>query len=179
MQLSLLINNLNLKYAEFAWVSSLSAARQTVPIYNIKNVYLNTIVTSTIPGVSLSAGNPPPSEVGSFFTLPAGRYYFEADLGAATSGSINGTDMILGLYNNTLSSYVSRKQMAESYYLPFSLSPLNGMIELSSPSQFSVRFVAGREFNIGYGYLNYQDYIPAYLTTDADQRTTVKVWKLR
>jgi hypothetical protein len=157
-------------YVEFAWVCAPSDNAQPITQNVYNTVYMNTTVLNTIAGASLSAGSAPPSTVTTSFTIPKGKYYFEAGPGLSgyTVLSYN-LPLIFSLYNITTSTYVAKMTKP-----PF--QPLNGLIDISSPSQFNLQVLSSQNFTLGKNWNN--GAMITNSTSNADQRATIKLWKL-
>jgi hypothetical protein len=147
-------------YLEYGWVCAPNTAGQSIAA--------NTITTLTIDTEIADTGNFG-SIASNQITLAAGTYYFEAN---TFFNTINAGGIIIGLFNNSASSYISRT--GNNSYRS-SQTFLRGQFVIAASSILSLRFIAtngGVISNSGDGNA-YTD-----ATAGADQRTTLKLWKL-
>lgn len=166
------------EYIEFGWVTAPNAAGQSISANTITTLYLNSQITPAISGVSLSAGSAPPSAVTSNFTLPAGTYYFEASTSTRQVGGSNGSGL-LSLYNKSDSSYVTRGRIWDNYAgQPYSAyGTINGQFVISTSKTFDLRILTTLACTVDNGAGGAA--FSTVSTADADQRTTIKLWKLK
>lgn len=154
----------NNPYLEYAWVTAPNTARQTL--------LANTTTALTIDTEVVDEGNNG-SISGNQITLAAGTYYFEAYC-AFNSLAGEAAQGIMGLYNVSNGSYISRKPI--TYYSNNGDVLLNGRFKISSSSIFELRCTthAYQMGNASWSY-NYQGSLS---TNGLDQRTTIKLWKV-
>jgi hypothetical protein len=156
-------------YLEYGWVCAPNTAGQSITA--------NTITTLTIDTEVADTGNFG-SVASNQITLAAGTYYFDADIAlTATAG-----DITLGLYNTTASQYVSRRKITSGIsgntaaYVVYYYSPsfrLVGQFSITTSSVFDLRLVSSVAATNGSGTAPLSN-----STAGADQRTTIKLWKL-
>jgi len=177
MNLSSLYNNAP-EYIEFGWVSAPNAAGQSVSVDVITTLTLNTEVADT--------GNLVSAPTANVFTLPAGTYYYEAHTRFRSSSS-DETSHIFALYNTSDSSYVSRSGISSATGLGGSQSNgpavgslsavLSGQFVISASKSFDLRLlVDGAGVTVDNGT---RGSTQSNSTAGADQRTTIKLWKLK
>jgi hypothetical protein len=151
-------------YLEYGWVCAPNAAGQSIAA--------NTITTLTIDTEVADTGNFG-SVASNQITLAAGTYYYEASVGFNTvDGMLVGG--VLGLFNVTAGTYVSRAPSLHNANNGY--SNLKGQFSLVSSAVFELRAVPS---GLGFRVANFSYIYPSTLTTaGADQRTTLKLWKL-
>jgi len=159
----------NHPYIEYGWVTAPNAAGQNIPANTITTLTLNTKVTDT--------GNLAGAPSSNQFTLPAGTYYYEAQtrLRNATSVQIAST---LSLYNITTSQFVSRSGVGATtgHAIVRSLSMrLNGNMQIAASTTFELRLLTGSAATVDNGD---GSNVFTNSTAGADQRTTIKLWKV-
>jgi hypothetical protein len=155
-------------YLEYAWVCAPNAAGQSITP--------NTITTLTIDTEVADTGNNG-SIAGNQITLAAGTYYFEANVRVTnTNGDLN--PFIFSLYNTSDSSYISRIEDMFGYNWN-QTTILKGQFTISSSKNFVLQLIATTASGTivvrsGDSYrINFTN-----STAGADQRTTIKLWKL-
>lgn len=156
------------EYIEFGWVTAPNAAGQSITANTITTLTLDTEVSDTGNLVSAPSSNQ--------FTLPAGTYYFDvsAPLGSTSSGATG----LVGLYNATASAWVSRERFSVSNYaLQATLTHVTGQFVITGNTMFDVRAVISVAGRNGNGALAMTDMTLA--TAGTDQRTTIKLWRLK
>lgn len=168
MLLSNYILNTGVKpYLEYGWVTAPVDAAQVISAHTITTLTINTEIADTGNNGSIS---------GNQITLAAGTYYFEANapIGSFTAGD---TPVItIGLYNVTLSQYISRSQSTQTNYSAPIQCTVNGQFTIASSSDIDLRAVGTIKLNHGHDYGNTTN--ATNTTAGADQRATVKLWKL-
>lgn len=171
------------EYIEFAWVTAPNAQTQIISENTVTRLTIDTEVADT--GNLVSAPN------GSQFALPAGTYYFEAltQLGALMNGRNIGA--IFSLFNVSDSNYISRVSSAGSslevithggQYDNFSYFDkekvtqlkINGQFIISSNKIFELRILTNISSFVCSAVTAFTN-----STAGADQRTTIKLWKLK
>jgi hypothetical protein len=153
------------EYIEFAWLTAPNAAAQAISANTITTLTLDTEVADTGGLVSAPSSNQ--------FTLPAGTYYFEANT-TCTSLSAYVTS-ILGLYNVSASSYVTRSNKSTENFLYSQMIEMNGQFVIAESQVFDLRVATNVAANIQSG-----GHVAFTLSTaGTDQRTTIKLWKLK
>jgi hypothetical protein len=149
-------------YLEYAWVCAPNTAKQVITANTIQALTIDTEVADTGNNGSIS---------GNQITLNSGTYYFEASTCGYETATTNFMQVILGLYN-TSGSYVTRRlgnQGNISYAID---ATINGQFTISATSTFELRILS--YFGITIGTLTNS----TLTTANADQRTTIKLWKL-
>jgi hypothetical protein len=153
------------EYIEFAWLTAPNAAAQAISANTITTLTLDTEVADTGGLVSAPSSNQ--------FTLPAGTYYFEAqtnynnNLGNYNSG-------ILALYNVTDSTYVSRSNKFDGTKYSTGIKN-NGQFVIAAAKTLELRLATANASNISStGFTAF-----TLSTAGTDQRTTIKLWKLK
>lgn len=174
MNLSSLYNNAP-EYIEFGWVTAPNAAGQSISANTITTLTLDTEVADTGGLVSAPSSNQ--------FTLPAGTFYYEASTScnAYDPGSASAT---LALYNVTDTAYVSRTSLKitdsrHSGGLQVSRisGVLNGQFVIAANKTFDLRLLSGDSMTVNNGTQG--SALSTNSTAGADQRTTIKLWKLK
>lgn len=152
-------------YLEYGWVTAPNTAGQSITPNTITTLTIDTEVADT-GGFGSIASNQ--------ITLAAGTYYFKAHTTAYISGSPFGPN-ILSLYNITNSTYVTRggQQAGGASYSSSML--IDGQFTINGSTTFSLYYLSGGTSVIKSG-LTAGDFTNT--TTGADQRTTIKLWKL-
>jgi hypothetical protein len=158
-------------YLEYAWVCAPNAAGQSVSA--------NTITTLTLDTEVVDAGGH--GSIGSKqVTLAAGTYAFEASTFARPSGGFSSFAALLSLYNVSDSAYVTRgglKLISAYNANPVGLGgTINGQLTISASKSFDLRLLSGAAVTVDNGY--HTSALSTLSTAGADQRTTLKLWKL-
>jgi len=155
-------------YIEFAWVTAPNAAGQSISGNTVTTLTLDTEVADTGSLVSAPTSNQ--------FTLPAGTYYFEAETKCRVAAVRNAT--VFSLYNFSDSAYISKSgRVSIGSRDSESIScALNGQFVISSSKTFELRLLCQVSATVDNG-----TYSIAFTdsTANADQRTTIKLWKLK
>ena len=168
MDLSSIISGPAKPYLEYGWV--------TAPNTSYQSIATNTITTLTIDTEIADTGNYG-SIANNQITLAAGTYLFK---GRLANNSANGyaSGGTLSLYNVTLSSYVTREEFLNSGY--YADARIEGQFTIASSSVFEMRIYhyenANRTLYVGGLYA--ASYSSTLSNGGADQRTTLKLWKL-
>lgn len=149
-------------YLEYAWVCAPVTAGQQIPANTIQALTIDTEVYDTGNNGSIASNQ---------ITLNAGTYYFEA---FAPNSSNLYTIQTLGLYNISDSKYETRQNYGYGGY--GGTIPLKGQISFSSSKVFELRLVAGVGTTTIGAAVNQT--MGTNTTAGADQRTTIKLWKL-
>lgn len=169
MNLSNLVGGKVPDYIEFAWVTAPNAAAQTITA--------NTVTTLSCTSEVADTGDLVDAPSSNRFTLPAGTYYFEAGV-HAVNGYSDYTSMILSLYNQSDTRYVSRAQNTQGLLASPAVS-LNGQFAITASKTFELRLLAAAQA----GSIEVRGGWPtggfSNSTAGADQRTTIKLWKLK
>ena len=167
MNLSTLYNNNTLEYIEFAWVCAPNTAGDTVAVNTITALRLDTEVQDT--------GNLVSAPVSNQFTLPAGTYYFEAGTHYRKADA-NATILMLGL-RTTAGAWITRGRSGGKVANGSTTATLNGQFKIAASTAFELTALAG-----GYAATidNGSDSTTfSLVTAGADQRTTIKLWKVK
>jgi hypothetical protein len=171
MKLSTYYTNLP-AYLEYGWVCAPNAAGQSISANTITTLTLNTEVVDAGGYGSISLN--PPNQV----TLAAGTYYFEASTAIrhATYNAV--ASALLAFYNVTDSAYVTRGGLASftggvSYG---ARGMINGQFTISGSKAFDLRILCPVAVSVDNGTYNLD--LSTLTTASADQRTTLKLWKV-
>jgi hypothetical protein len=169
MDLSNIIGTGPRPYLEYGWVCAPNTAGQLIAG--------NTITTLTIDTEIADTGNFG-SIASNQITLAAGTYYFEGITPIGMSGGAQTTPLVIfGLYNNSSSSWVSRIQLnGHALHVSTTSTTLKGQFTITSTNSFSLQAAASAAANVGSSYWAMTSL--ALSTANADQRTTIKLWKL-
>jgi hypothetical protein len=167
MNLSTLIGSGANPYLEYGWVTAPNTAGQSIAA--------NTITTLTIDTEIADTGNFG-SIASNQITLAAGTYYFKANAPFGLGVAVNGTTTVLGLYNVSISAWVTKKQNTNSNYAIPIQTDFDGQFTIAASSIFEMRGISSATGTVGKGYMAITDATLA--TAGADQRTTLKLWKL-
>lgn len=158
------------EYIEFGWVTAPNAAGQSIAA--------NTITTLTIDTEVADTGNLVSAPTSNQFTLPAGTYYFEASTSTRQTGATQGSGL-LSLYDNTNTRYVTRGRICDNYAgQPYSATgTIKGQFVILSSAQFELRILTTLACTVDNGAQSAA--LSTLSTAGADQRTTIKLWKLK
>lgn len=152
-------------YLEYGWVTAPNTAGQSIAANTITTLTIDTEVADTGNNGSISANQ---------ITLNSGTYYFKAHTTAYNSGAPYGPN-IISLYDITNSTYVTRggQQAGSASYSSSML--IDGQFTINGSTTFSLYYLSG-------GISIIQSGLAAGTFTNstalADQRTTIKLWKL-
>jgi hypothetical protein len=182
MNLSTLIGGGANPYLEFAWLTSPNSTGQTIEVNVIRTLNIDTKITDTGnngdigSGTGITGTNTGLTLAGNQIGLKAGTYYFDAFTSfmadAITSGS-------LGLYNVTATKYIS--QIGYRTTSSTEINNLQGQFSINSSSILSITMWQVSYYNGNAIITNLNGNNGAsttITTTGADQRTTLKLWKL-
>lgn len=153
-------------YLEYGWVCAPNAAGQTITPNTITTLTIDTEISDTGNNGSIASNQ---------ITLNAGTYFFEAFLNHFSDASQ--TAGIFSLYNVTDSVYITRN------FSPSSVGQttnhrLTGQFTIATSKVFDLRFlceVSTGTIQVRSGSFNNT---LTLATAGADQRTTLKLWKL-
>jgi hypothetical protein len=167
LNLSTLLSGGPYPYLEYAWVTAPNTAGQSITANTITTLTLDTKVSDSGNYGSLNSNQ---------LTLSAGTYYYEvnAPIGGTPSSA---PVVIIGLYNNTSSSWISRIQSIN--YTGGNTSFGNilcGQFTISTSSAVTIQTAMSLTGSVGSGY--YSATSLTLSTAGVDQRTTIKLWKL-
>jgi hypothetical protein len=155
-------------YLEFGWVTAPNTAGQSITANTITTLTIDTEIADTGNNGSIS---------GNQITLAAGTYYYDALTASKTTTTTPG-NITIGLYNITQSKYVSISPSQSSYagnqYQI--LSYIRGQFTITSTSVFEIRVLSTLGVTIDNG--GSSGALSTLSTAGADQRTTIKLWKL-
>lgn len=156
------------EYIEFAWVTAPNAAGQSISANTITTLTLNTEVADTANLVSAPTSNQ--------FTLPAGTYYFEAF--APVYGAFGRHSAVMSLYNVNDAAYVTRSCGGTDYGArgDQSIARVDGQFVISASKTFDLRLLCVGANTV---LTRNDDALFTNSTAGADQRTTIKLWKLK
>jgi hypothetical protein len=152
------------EYIEFAWVTAPNAAAQAISANTITTLTLDTEVADTGGLVSAPSSNQ--------FTLPAGTYYYEAQTHYAHSFEYKSG--LLALYNVTDSTYVSCSNNFAGGERGSNIQN-NGQLVIAAAKTFELRLAVANSSNI----ISTDETAFTLSTAGTDQRTTIKLWKLK
>lgn len=158
------------EYIEFGWVTAPNAAGQNIPVNTITTLTLDTEVADT--------GNIVSAPVSNKFTLPAGTYYYETH--TRFNAGATSVPSIFAIYNETDGVYVTRSGLGSSAGHSSGRSiclKIDGQMVLTAEKSFSLRLLVSSSavtVNNGDNTANHSN-----ATANADQRTTIKLWKLK
>jgi hypothetical protein len=164
MNLSTLIGSAN-PYLEYGWVTAPNTAGQSITNNTITTLTVNTEVADTGNFGSIASNQ---------ITLAAGTYYYKAtvqcDVGNATFGGA------FSLYNITASRYVSTTGPITGGVSYANAFVLEGQMTITSSSVFDLRMLSAQSGML----IKTAGYASNFTnsTSGADQRTTIKLWKL-
>lgn len=152
-------------YIEFGWVCAPNGAAQSITANTVTTLSCDTLVANT-GGLSITA------PVNNQFTIPAGTYQYEILVrwqGSAQQG------LIVGLRNVTDNIIVGAMNGSKHYEgLPLSFS---GMLKIENNKTFDIYGIAeSTDTYIRNGIYTVQS---TNTTAGYDQRTAVKLWKLK
>lgn len=161
------------EYIEFGWVTAPNAAGQSITSGTITTLTLTTEVADTGNLVSAPSSNQ--------FTLPAGTYYYEANTRYQSGATLVASTF--SLYNETDGVYVTRSGQATGggHNNSRAVCPhINGQMTIAASKAFSLRLLltqsGGGAVTVSNGDGGTEH---GNSTANADQRTTIKLWKLR
>jgi len=185
MYLSSLIGSDAKPYLEYAWVCAPNATGQSIATNTITTLYLGPDGTGEIADTgnygSLSAGTFPTGTASatSQITLAAGTYYFKVTAPTRTTPGYS-TAAIISLYNTTDSAYVTRGGYVSngSNSGASSLLALEAQFTITTSKAFEIRLLvtsSNGTIIVDNGALATTFTLA---TAGADQRTTIKLWKL-
>jgi hypothetical protein len=163
------------KYLEFAWVCAPNNTFQQIAANTITTLFMNTMLGDTVPGASITPGTFPAvnTQASTIITLPPGTYSYEAfvsfNIGNATSNAT------FGLYNRSNNTYVQRSNSNCGNISYGNSNSLKGQITLNQTTNFDLRL---NNYYITYILSGNYTNVSTNSTPNADQRTTIKFWKL-
>jgi len=162
------------EYIEFGWVTAPNAAGQSISANTITTLNLTNDAAGEIADTGNLVGPPNNNQ----FTLPAGMYYCEIGCPFYSTTGANASGLILGLYNNTTPILRGNKTTAinasssSSYYF----SELQGVFTLSAGTALEIKALSVIATSVRSASGNSTH---TNSTAGADQRTTIKLWKLK
>lgn len=162
-----IMNNLgNYPYLEYAWVTAPNAAGQSINANQITTLTIDTEVADTGNFGSISSNQ---------ITLAAGTYEFEANTHGSALG-ISGGAGTLALYNISDSSYVSRGSSQSGASDNCDNPILKGRFTITAQKTFDLRYYNA---NLTTHIKNTTNNATSTISTaNAEQRTTIKLWKV-
>lgn len=156
-------------YLEFGWVTAPNAAGQVLTNNTLTTLTIDTKIVDTGSNGSIS---------GNQITLNSGTYYYEIYVPLVSNGS-NYNALILSLRKNPLTTpeFISTKGF-QGYANTFPDKKLNGQFTINSTTLFDITAigiadVASCIIRTAAGNTAFSN-----STAGADQRTTLKLWKL-
>ncbi len=160
------------EYIEYGWVTAPNAAGQSIAANTITTLTIDTAVSATAIAGTYS------SIASNQITLSAGTYYFEASVSTRQTSSYSGSGL-LSLYNTSDSSYITRGRIWDSYAgQPYSaFGTIKGQFAITSQKTFDLRILTTLACTIDNGAAGFA--LSTLSTAGADQRTTMKLWKLK
>ena len=171
-----IMNNLgNYPYLEYAWVTAPNAAGQSISANTITTLTLNTEVADLGNFGSVS---------GNQITLAAGTYRYSTNTTACTNAQIiddNLFGFIMSLYNETAGAYICRT--SDSYDRTNTGSSTNSVkvsVEMEGQFVLGVTSLLTLRGISSFNAIIQSSVNPAFSnsTANADQRTTIKLWKV-
>ena len=157
----------NYPYLEYAWVTEPNTAGQTITADTITTLTLNTEVADTGNFGSVNGSNQ--------ITLAAGTYQFEANTHGSALG-ITGGAGTLALYNISDSLYVSRGSSQSGASDNCDNPILKGQFTIAAQKTFDLRYYNA---NLTTYIKNTTNNSTSTISTaNAEQRTTIKLWKV-
>jgi hypothetical protein len=153
----------NYPYLEYAWVTAPNAAGQPITADTITTLTLNTEVADTGNFGSISSNQ---------ITLAAGTYQFQANTHMSLNGGGEGT---LSLFNVSDSSYISRGSSQSGRSDNCDAPTLIGQFSITSSKVFEIRYYNDEGGNISN---RAGSSVTTISTAGAEQRTTIKLWKV-
>jgi hypothetical protein len=162
MLLSSLIGSDSKPYLEYGWVTTPNTAGQSIPANTITTLTIDTEVADTGNFGSIASNQ---------ITLAGGTYYFEGHVNLSNIGNSQGGNT-LSLYNVTSSQYVTRGGFSPNSAYS-SNTQIKGQFTISNSATFELRILN----NSGGSVQNHAN-LSSNSTAGADQRTTLKLWKL-
>lgn len=166
MNLDTLIGSGAKPYLEYGWVTAPNTAAQSITANTITTLTLDTEVADTGNYGSIASNQ---------ITLAAGTYYFKAHTTAYNSGAPYSGNL-LALYNVTSSSYVTRGGLQAGNAQYASSTVIEGQFTIGTSSVFVLYYLSGSTASINSA--NGGGYFTLTTPANADQRTTIKLWKL-
>jgi len=156
-------------YLEAAWITTPNTSGQAIPANTITTLTLNTVKNDTTSlGLTLSSS--------ILQNLPLGTYYFEAFVVGGNTGVAAIYETTLSLYNETDSAYISgQKIITGGDQATNAILKLNGQFIISSAKNVSLKLLSSTDINIGTRNSTAHGTVS---TAGADQRTTLKLWKV-
>jgi len=171
MELSNIIGSGAKPYLEYGWVTAPNAAGQSIAANTITTLTIDTAVSATAIAGTYS------SIASNQITLSAGTYYFEASVSTRQAGAGQGSGL-LSLYNTSDSSYITRGRIWDNYgATPYSAyGTIKGQFAITSQKTFDLRILTTNACTVDNGAQTTA--LSTLSTAGADQRTTIKLWKL-
>lgn len=164
-----IMNNLgNYPYLEYAWVTAPNAAGQSIAANTITTLTLNTEVFDTGSFGNIS---------GNQITLNAGTYQFEANTHADSANSAVGGSGTLALYNTSNSVYVTRGSSQSGGTDSCDHVILKGQFTITEARAFDLRYYNIRS-DVSIRNASNNAANSTITTANAEQRTTIKLWKV-
>jgi len=164
LNLSTLLSGGPYPYLEFGWVTAPNTAGQSITANTITTLTIDTEVVDTGNFGSISSNQ---------ITLAAGTYYFKA-IGPVFFTSANDLGCVFSLFNVTDSTYVSRASTTPAASVYNAALALEAQFTIAGTKTFDLRLICSAAASIRSGGLT----AFTLATAGADQRTTIKLWKL-
>jgi hypothetical protein len=175
-------------YLEYGYVCTPNSDGHPLIQDVITTLYLNTEIADTHGNGVLNPGVFPTgtTQATTDLTLNAGTYLYEANTCFSSGGGTdtNRFDAIFSLYNSTAGAYITRKAVPSNIFDVCVIANLNGQFTIPSAANIELRVLehawlnstnSSAITNIG----RKSAYAATTNTTqNADQRTTIKLWKL-
>lgn len=157
-------------YLEFGWVTAPNTAGQIITANTITTLTINTEIADTGNNGSIS---------GNQITLAAGTYYFQANSPFGVSGAATVAGYIFSLRKNVTSTPEIVSSISDTSYGPGKSIPLIGQFTINTPTVFDLTIIGvPGSGNIVVGVTAQYATAFSLATAGADQRTTIKLWKL-
>lgn len=161
------------EYIEYGWVTAPNAAGQSIAANTITTLTIDTAVSATAIAGTYS------SIASNQITLSAGTYYFEASVSTRQNSYATVGSGLLSLYNISDSSYITRGRIWDNYagYPYSSYGTIKGQFAITSQKIFALRILTTLACTVDNGASDAA--LSTLSTAGADQRTTIKLWKLK
>lgn len=154
------------EYIEFGWVTSPNAAEQTITGNTLTELTINKEVADSAGIVS--------DPISNKFTIPAGTYYFEAHSAVFFENLTGGFFRAIFSLRKSDGSYITRQTTNGKQSELIKEIHLNGQFTITAQTTMSLYLLCNNPVDIGID-------TPVFTssTDGQDQRTTIKLWKLK
>ena len=159
-------------YFEAAWKTAPNTAGQSLIANTFATLTLDTVIVNTASGTG-EIFNGVIVSSNQIQNLPAGTYYFETHELCLDFTASNG-DVIVQLYNASDTSVIKAGKLSYDGTTGYSGSSfISGQFKITAAKNISLRAISGAAVDVGKGSVAFTD-----STAGADQRTTLKLWKI-